>query len=162
MGRRAITAAVLAVLATAGIATAADFEDVARNVESRLGMQRTRMPGMGFLMNSFVAVSRPGGARAMKLAAFESENGRFRAEVFQSAVRETAGGWTPVVQVQSLKGREEVALYVRPAGNKLELLIATSEHSEGTLVYLKIPGRDLLDWFRDKTALKEGLATGVQ
>ena len=98
----------------------------------------------------------------MKLATFESENGRFRAEVFQSAVRETAGGWTPVVQVQSLKGREEVALYIKPAGNKLELLIATSEHGEGTLVYLKIPGRDLVDWFRDKTALKEGLATGVQ
>lgn len=157
-----IIVAVLAVLATAGIATAADFEDVARNVESRLGMRRTRMPGKGFLMNSFVAVSRPGGARAMKLAAFESENGRFRAEMFQSAVLEAAGGWTPVVQVQSLKGREEVALYIRPAGKKLELLIATSEHGEGTLVYLKIPGRDLLEWFKDKAALREGLGTGVQ
>jgi hypothetical protein len=162
MVRRLIIAAVVAVLATAGIASAASFEDVARNVESRLGMKRTRMPGMGFLMNSFVAVSRPGGARAMKLAAFESENGRFEPGTFQSAVRERAAGWTPVVQVQSLMGREEVALYVKPAGDKLELLIATSEQSEGTLVYVKIPGRQLMEWFRDKAALREGLSTGVQ
>ena len=67
MVRRVIAAAVLAVLATAGIAMAANFEDVARNVESRLRMSRTRMPGVGFLVNSFVAVSRSGGARSMKL-----------------------------------------------------------------------------------------------
>jgi hypothetical protein len=162
MGRRAIAAAVLAVLATAGFAMAASFEDVARNVESRLGMSRTRMPGMGFLVNSFVAVSRPGGARAMKLAAFERENGRFQPETFQAAVKESAGGWSPVVQVVSARNREEVAMYVRPAGSKWELLIATSESGEGTLVYLKIPGRDLLGWLRDKTELREGLAIGVQ
>lgn len=162
MVRRVITAAVLAVLATAGIAMAASFEDVARNVESRLGMSRTRMPGVGFLVNSFVAVSRPGGARSMKLAAFDGEHGRFQPEAFQAAVKESVGGWSPVVQVVSERNREEVAMYVRPAGSKWELLIATSEADEATLVYLKIPGRDLLGWLRDKTALREGLGTGVQ
>jgi len=162
MGRRAITTAVLAVLATAGIAMAAGFEDVARNVESRMGMKRTRMPGVGFLMNSFVAVSRPGRASGMKLATFDGEHGRFRPEVFQAAVKESAGGWSPVVQVMSARNREEVSMYVRPAGSKWELLIATSEVGEGTLVYLKIPGRDLLGWFSDKAALRAGLGTGVQ
>lgn len=162
MGRRAITAAVLAVLATAGIAVAADFEDVARNVEARMGMSRTRMPGVGFLVNSFVAVSRPGGASGMKLATFDGERGRFRPEMFQAAVRESAGGWWPVVQVVSTRNREEVSMYVRPAGSKWELLIATSGAGAGTLVYLKIPGRDLLGWFGDKAALRTGLGAGVQ
>jgi hypothetical protein len=162
MVRRVITTAVLAVLATAGIAAAADFEDVVRNVESRLGMSRMRMPGVGFLVNSFVAVSRPGGARAMKLATFERGSGRFQPETFQAAVKESAGGWSPVVQVVSPRSREEVSMYVRPAGRSWELLIATSETGEGTLVYLKIPGRDLLGWLRDKTALREGLSIGVQ
>jgi hypothetical protein len=155
-------AAMAAVLVMAGTASAANLEDVARNVESRLGMSRTRMPGVGFLVNSFVAVSRPAGASAMKLATFERKNGRFRPEVFQSAVKEASEGWSPVVQVISNREREVVAMYVRPAGNKWELLIATSEPSEGTLVYLKIPGRDLLAWLKDKTALREGLGTGVQ
>ena len=162
MGRRAITAAMLAVLATGGIAMAASFEDVARNIESRLEMSRSRMPGVGFLVNSFVAVTRPAGASAMKLAIFERENGRYRPEVFQAAVKESTDGWQAVVQVSSFREREEVAMYVRPAGNKWELLIATSDPAEGTLVYLKIPGRDLLAWLKDKTALREGLGTGVQ
>lgn len=154
--------AVLAVLAMAGTAPAASFDDVARNVEQRLGMSRTRMPGVGFLMNSFVAVSRPGGASSMKLATFERENGRYRADVFQAAVKEASEGWLPVVQVRSRWDKEEVSLYVRPAGSKWEVLIATSEPAEGTLVYLKIPGRNLIEWFKDKAALREGLGTGVQ
>ena len=162
MVRRVIAPAVLAVLATAGIAMAANFEDVARNVESRLRMSRTRMPGVGFLVNSFVAVSRSGGARSMKLATFERGSGRFQPEIFQTAVKESAGGWSPAVQVVSPRNREEVSMYVRPAGSKWELLIATSEVGEGTLVYLKIPGRDLLGWLRDKTELREGLSIGVQ
>lgn len=162
MIRRALAAAALAVLVMAGTASAATFEEVARSVESRLGMKRTRMPGVGFLMNSFVAVSRPGGASSMKLATFERANGQYRAEVFQAAVKESAEGWTAVVQVWSRWDREEVSLYVRPAGKRWELLIATSEPAEGTLVYLKIPGRNLLEWFKDKAALREGLSTGVQ
>lgn len=157
-----VKAAMVAVLVMAGTASAASFEDVARNVERRLGMSRTRMPGVGFLMNSFVAVSRPGGASSMKLAAFERENGQYRADVFQAAVKEASEGWMPVVQVWSKWDREEVSLYVRPAGKKWELLIATSEPAEGTLVYLKLPGRNLLEWFKDKAALREGLGTGVQ
>ncbi|MBE0657284.1 MAG: hypothetical protein IH602_06310 [Bryobacteraceae bacterium] len=162
MGRAWVRAAMVAVLAMAGTASAANFEDVARNVEQRLGMSRTRMPGVGFLVNSFVKVSRPAGASAMKLAIFERENGRYRPEVFQAAVKEASDGWSAVVQVSSPRDREEVAMYVRPAGNKWELLIATSDPAEGTLVYLKIPGRDLLAWLSDKTALREGLGTGVQ
>lgn len=153
---------VAAVLVMAGTASAANFEDVVRNVERRLGMNRTRMPGVGFLMNSFVAVSRPAGASAMKLATFERENGRFRPVVFQAAVKESSEGWSPVVQMSSFREREEVAMYVRPAGSKWELLIATSDPAEGTLVYLKIPGRNLLAWLKDKTALRAGLGTGVQ
>lgn len=98
----------------------------------------------------------------MRLATFERENGRFRPEVFQAAVKEASEGWSAVVQVSSLRDREVVAMYVRPAGSKWELLIATSDPAEGTLVYLKIPGRDLLAWLKDKTALKEGLGAGVQ
>lgn len=162
MTGRMAARAVLAVLVMAGTASAAGFEDVARNVEQRLGMNRTRMPGVGFLVNSFAAVSRPGGASSMRLATFERENGHYRAEVFQSAVRDAAEDWMPVVQLRSKWDREEVSLYVRPAGKKWELLIATSEPAEGTLVYLKIPGRNLLEWFKDKTALREGLGTGVQ
>jgi len=157
-----LAAAGLAVLAMAGTASAASFEDVARNVERRLGMSRTRMPGVGFLMNSFVAVSRPGGASSVKLATFERENGRYRADVFQAAVKESCEGWMPVVQVWSKWDGEEVSLYVRPAGKKWELLIATSEPAEGTLVYLKIPGRNLLEWLKDKAVLRKGLETGVQ
>ena len=67
-----------------------------------------------------------------------------------------------MVQVVSARNQEEVSMYVRPAGNNWELLIATSESGEGTLVYLKIPGRDLLGWLRDKTELREELAIGVQ
>jgi hypothetical protein len=157
-----MTAAALVLLGVPGTASAANFDDVARNIEARLGMKRTRMPGVGFLMNSFVAVSRPAGASAMKIANFDSDRGSFRAMVFQAAVRESASGWSPVVQVSSARGRDEVAMYVRPSGKNWELLIATSEPAEGTLVYLKIPGRDLFQWLRDKASLREGLSNGIQ
>jgi hypothetical protein len=131
-------------------AMAGSFQDVVSNVETRMGARRMRMPGLGMLVNSFTFVRRPGGATSMKLAVFEDQH--FAPARFQSAVQEAAGrDWKPMIQVNSKGARESMTAYVRTSGNSFEMLIATCDSDDATLVQLKLDGHRLSNWLRDQT-----------
>ena len=131
-------------------ACAASFQDVVSHVESRLGARRMRMPGLGMLVNSFTFVRRPGGASSMKMAIFEDQH--LDPARFQAAVRDAVGSdWKPMLQVSSRRSREGVVAYVRTSGNSFEMLIATSDSDDSTLVQLKLDGRHFSSWLSDQT-----------
>jgi hypothetical protein len=147
---RLLLAALLAFPALSGFtARAGSFQDVVSHVENRMGARRMHMPGLGFLINSVTFVRRPAGASSLKLAVFEDQH--FEPARFQAAVREAVGqDWKPLLQVTSRKAREGVVAYVRVSGNSFEMLIATSDSDDSTLVQLKLDGRHLSSWLRDQ------------
>lgn len=154
--RRLILSVILAL--TALPAGASSFQSIVEKVESDLGVRKVRMPGVGLLVNSFVFVKRPGGASSLNLATFEGEMSRF-----QSAVQRAAGRqWKPMVTVRSKRDKEDVVIYVHADNNKFELLIASSESGEATLVQLKLEGKRILDWLRDPVQMNGTVSTSIQ
>lgn len=154
--QRLILSVVLAL--TALPAGAASFQSIVEKVESDLGVRKVRMPGVGLLINSVVFVKRPGGASSLNLATFEGEMTRFQAAVQRAAGRE----WKPMVRVHSRRDQEDVVIYVHADSNKFELLIASSESGEATLVQLKLEGKKLLDWLRDPVHMNAEVSGSVQ
>lgn len=139
-------------------AGAASFNSIVDKVESEIGVRKVRMPGVGMLVNSFVFVKRPGGTSSLHFATFEGGMPRF-----QSAVRRAAGkDWKPMVSVHSRRNREDVVIYVRAEGSKFELLIASSDAHDGTLVQLKLDGDRILDWLRDPVKMNVSVSSSIQ
>ncbi len=155
--RRLLIIAVLVL--TALPAGAASFDSIVDRVESELGVRKVRLRGVGLLVNSFVFLRRPGGASSMHFAIFEEATPRF-----QAAVRQAAGKvWTPMVTVHSKRDAGDVVIYLRISGSRFELLIATSEGREATLVHLKLDGNRMLDWLRDPVKISvAGIAKGLR
>lgn len=149
---RLLLAALLAWPVLSGpAALAGSFQDVVSSVEARLGARRMRMPGLGLLVNSFTFVRKPGGASSIHIATFEDQ--QFQPARFQAVVQEAAGrDWKPLIQVSSKGSGESMAAFVRTSGKSFEMLIATCESSEATLVQLKLDGRRLSSWLRDHTS----------
>lgn len=145
-------------LATALPAGAASFHSIVDNVEAQLGVRRVRTTGMGAVVNSFLFVRRPGGASSMNFATFEGGM-----PGFQAAVRSAAGrDWRPMITVHSKRQAEDVAIYVRTAGTKFELLIATSERGEATLVQMRLEGSRILEWLREPGRAIGAASAGMQ
>lgn len=154
--RHLLISAVL--LLTALPAGAASFGSIVEKVESNLGIRKVRIPGAGLIVNSFVFVKRPGGASSLNFATFEGDMARF-----QSSVRQAAGkDWRPMVTVHSRRDNEDVVIYVKASGGKFELLIASSEAGEATLVQLKLDGARILDWMRDPVRMNGSVSTSIQ
>jgi hypothetical protein len=154
--RRLLLSAV--VILTALPAGAASFNSIVEKVESDLGVRRVRMPGVGLLVNSFVFIKRPNGTSSLSFATFEGEMQRFQAAVSRAAGRD----WKPMISVHSRRDREDVVIYLRADSNKFELLIATSESGEATLVQLKLDGAKILDWLRDPVSMHGSVTANIQ
>jgi hypothetical protein len=137
-------------------AQAQSFDSVVGRVESRLGIRRMRMPGMGFLVNTVMFAKKPAGASSMKMAIFDEESGLrgVGSDEFQQAVRAELGSdWKPMLQVRSRRDGEAVTAYVRISNSTCEMLVATSEREEGTIIQMKLDGRKMMSWLADNTGL---------
>jgi hypothetical protein len=67
-----------------------------------------------------------------------------------------------MVSVHSRKDGEDVVIYVRADRAKFELLIASSEAGEATLMQLKLEGKKILDWLRDPVSMKGEVSSDIQ
>ena len=142
MARLAVLALAAATLAPAGDAA---FDALVRRVESRYAVRRTRIPMFG-LVNFFVKVSRPAGAKDLKLAIFEDFG--TPGTDFHDLVAETLEpGWQPFVQVRS--ERETDSIYVQTGKHDLKMLITAAEPRETVLMQIKLDPKALRRWFED-------------
>ncbi len=124
-----------------------------------------RMPGMGFLVNTVMFVKKPAGASSMKMAIFDEESGLrgVGSEEFQQAVRKELGSdWKPLLQVRSRRDGEAVTAYVRISNSTCEMLIATSEREEGTIIQMKLDGRKMMAWISDNTGMSRRKIVDIQ
>lgn len=154
--RRLLLSAVLMLMALP--AGASSFNSIVEKVESDMGVRRERMPGVGLLVNTILFVKRPNGTGALNFATFEGEMPKFQAAVSRAVGRD----WKPMISVHSRRNNEDVVMYLRADSNKFELLIATSERGEATLVQLKLDGAKLLDWLRDPVSMHGSVTADIQ
>jgi hypothetical protein len=134
-------------LAAAGAAYSADreFDRVVTAVEKHYGVKRTHIPLMG-LANFFVKVAHPAGTSGFKLAVFEDLPApRFddRAELdrFMDDVR---GHLHPLVVTRSRRDGESSYIYAGEVGKSTELLIASFERHEATVIQVTVDMETLL------------------
>lgn len=131
------------------------FERLARSLEQKLDLQREQIPAK-WLMNTVLFVARPAGVKQMDIAVFEDFDGRDErtAVQFLETVRENVDqSWKPWVRTWSRRDGEHTTIFVRPAGNNWELLVATAEPGEATLLRMKVNAQRMAEYVRDHTEI---------
>ncbi len=145
----------LRVFLIAGLACSAaraadrEFAEVVRSISDEFGTHPMRIPLFG-LVNAFVAVAHPAGAKHLDIAIFESLGGRDRSrgnvpEMIRSAVGDA---WKPFVQVRSShRGRgETVFVYLRQQKDDWKLLVTSIEPDEAVVVQIRLNPDGLQRW----------------
>jgi hypothetical protein len=143
-----MTQRVLAVfLAAVGAAYCADheFDRVVSAVEKHYGVKRTHVPLMG-VANLFLKVGHPAGTSGFKLAMFEdlpSPSFEDQAELdrFMDGVR---GRLHPLVVTRSRRDGEASYIFAGEVGKSTELLIASFERHEATVIQVTVNMETLL------------------
>jgi hypothetical protein len=126
-----------------------DFKDIVSAIADEFRTQPTRIPLFG-LVNGFMFMARPAGARHIDIAVFENlDHNLRRGRDLSQVVRDAVGrGWTPFIQVRSRRGHGEevVFVYMRPEGKNCRLLVTSIEPDEATVVQLKLNPEALRRW----------------
>ena len=143
-----MTQRVLAVfLAAVGAAYCADheFDTFVSAVEKHYGVKRTHIPLMG-VANLFLKVGHPAGTSGFKLAMFEdlpSPSFEDQAELdrFMDGVR---GHLHPLVVTRSRRDGESSYIFAGEVGKSTELLIASFERHEATVIEVTVNMETLL------------------
>ena len=109
----------------------AGFDEVADALEGQLG-HSTWIPFFG-VARTFVRISHPDGVHDIQLALFEGKGRMTPLDAERLIVGQIGGGFSPLVKTRSKNG-EFAFIYARPAGDKLELVILSSDDDDTVLV----------------------------
>ena len=141
------------ILAAAGAAYGADreFDRVVSAIEKHYGVKRTHIPFMG-VANLFVKVTHPAGTSAVKIAVFEdlpSPSGFDDQAELDRLMRSVCGPRLhPLVITRSRRDGESSYLLAGEAGKSTELLIATFESREATVIEATVNMETLIKLLR--------------
>lgn len=136
MTKRLVSAALLLALA---LPLHADFNEIARAIDSHHGVKKMWMPGIG-LARFLVWMVRPKGVRDFQIAVFEGAEA-LDARELQGMMRAKVGpGFAPLVQVRSRRSKEWTFVYARPRPNsdRIELFVLTQDNSDTVLVRVDV------------------------
>ena len=124
------------------------IKTVVRLLESRYSVHHHGVPAL-WLAKPFMFGSGIGG---LKIAEFKN----FRvpasdAPNLQQEVNRALGSeWFPFVETWSKSENEWSVIYARQAGDKMQLLVVTSEEDDGlTLVQMNVSGKARDEWFHE-------------
>ena len=138
--RRVLAAVAVAASLMTAVPAHAEFPDLARALEGRLG-RRTFIPFLG-LARTLVRVVSPRGVHDFQLAVFEDAPRLEGLELQQLMERYAGKGFTPMVRVRSHE--ETTFVYARPGrGDLLELTVLTRDGQDTVLVRVTVDGKTL-------------------
>jgi len=110
----------------------AGFDEILGGLEGRLG--HTMWIPMFGLVRTVVRVGHPRGVHDLQLAVFEGK-GRVDPQILDALMTSHAGrGYAPLVRVRSRRDQESSFIYAKPLGDKIELLVLTSDSEDTVLV----------------------------
>ncbi len=113
----------------------ADFNAVARAIDSQDGVSRIWIPFLG-VARAVVWVVQPEGVRDFQLVTFRNR-GDVDPRELQEIMRAKAGaGFKPLVQVWSRRSNEWSFIYAKPSadGNRIELMVLAHDDDEQTVL----------------------------
>lgn len=114
----------------------AGFNEVLGGLEGRLG--HTMWIPMFGLVRTIVLVGHPRGVHDLQLAVFEGK-GRVDPQLLDALMTTRAGsGYAPLVRVRSRHEQESSFIYAKSLGDKIELLVLTSDNEDTVLVRLVV------------------------
>ena len=130
--------------------TASDMSRVVRTLESNLGLRHTHIPMLGMAM--FVGKVATGFQMpGVKLAVFENAtlSQRSSAEIEHALLNALGPQWSPFVKSTSRYGDEQNWIYINAEGKKLQMMIASAQGNELSLVEVKMSERQMRKWIND-------------
>ncbi len=133
MTKRLLLAAVL--FAASALPLRADFNAVARAIDSQEGVRRIWIPFLG-VARAVVWVVQPEGVRDFQLVTFRNTRNVDPRDL-QDILRAKAGaGFQPLVQVWSKRTGEWSFIYAKPSpdGDRIELMVLAHEDDEQTVL----------------------------
>jgi hypothetical protein len=133
MTKRLLVATLL--VASAALPLQADFNAVARAIDSQDGVRRIWIPFLG-VARAVVWVVQPEGVRDFQLVTFRN-TGNVDPQELQQIMRAKAGeGFKPLVQVWSKRTGEWSFIYAKPSadGDRIELMVLAHEDDEQTVL----------------------------
>ncbi|HEV7746181.1 MAG TPA: hypothetical protein VGO56_14370 [Pyrinomonadaceae bacterium] len=90
-------------------------------------------------------------AGSVRVAYFEdqdfSANGGYTG--FKSSMNALLVGWTPLIQVASLKDGEQTYIYIRDAGAKFNVMVVTIDQRDAFVVQMNLSPQNLAKLMRD-------------
>jgi len=115
----------------------ADFGEIARAIDRHTGVKRQWIPFLG-LARTVVRVIRPEGVHDFQLATFEGA-GKIDPRELRGIVESKMGaGFTPLVRAWSRRSGEWSFIYVRPIGNRIELMVLAHDDEDTVLVRVDV------------------------
>ena len=139
--------ALAVLLVAAGVASGGEFDRVANAIEKHYGVKRTHIPMMG-VADLFLKVAHPAGTTGFKLAIFEdlpSPSGPGdRADLDRLMDDVCHGRLHPLVVTRSRRDGESTYILIGEVGKSTEILIATFERHEATVIEAQVDINTLL------------------
>ena len=130
-----------------------DFDAVVREVRTACGGKKVRIPFLG-LASFTTRLVRPAGVKSFKLAVFEDLTRAGDVSGLGAAIGQTLGpGWRPLVRVRSGHDAGQTHVYVRDAGNDLQLMIVMLDGDQATVIRAKVSPEALARFAREPKLL---------
>lgn len=129
-----------------GKATANEFDAVLADVEGATHVHHVYIPMMSLVSGCAWMYTR-GGVRGLHVADLENTGEKISQADFKKLMEtRLSEGWTRMVMDQNFANDELTMIYTRPVGKRMEMMVASREHDEITLVNLKIDPKQLADF----------------
>ena len=163
MNRRWLRPIFLATLLLAPVASPAadrEFSQIVGRLSEHY--QKRPMRGMGFL--GFLAnCFSPSGVSHLKMAIFEDvEAGRPLAGDFEGFLKATVGpGFHPFVTMRSNRDGEQVYIYAREVGERMELLLISAQRTEAVVMKVRIAPEALEKWMSEPGKMARNTVPGT-
>jgi hypothetical protein len=133
MIKRLLLAALLMV--SVALPLHADFNAVARAIDSQDGVSRIWIPFLG-VARAVVWVVQPEGVRDFQLVTFRNRGDVDPRELGEIMRAKAGAGFKPLVQVWSRRSNEWSFIYAQPSadGNRIELMVLAHDNDEQTVL----------------------------
>jgi hypothetical protein len=142
--KRAAIAAVFMAACCLNAFAETGIAQVIRVLEQKYSVHHHGIPGL-WLAKPFMIGS---GVSGLKMATF----GDLRVpsagmhELKQQMRQALGPQWQPFVETYSARSGEWTAIYLQPSGKAMQMLIATGEHNEFTVMKMKLSEKAMRDW----------------
>ena len=140
-------------VAASGIAAAAghEFDDVVKAVETHFGATRTHIPLMG-VANLVLKMGHPAGTSGFHIALFEDlktdldEDRQLELDRFMDTL--SSATLHPLIRTRSRPESEATYIFCGDTGKTTQLLIATFNRREATVIEVKVNFDTLIRWIQ--------------